>query len=106
MQFDCASAMVPDAFKKVILSFQTLYLTAGPCLLFGENHCRKDDHWCEESVDFAFSGGFGGKAVSSRLLVPTRIANLTRITDKMPTTKNSVVLVVDCTHTQSSLQEG
>ena len=37
------------------------------------------------------------KAVSYRLLVPTRIANLTRITDKMPTTKNSVVLVVDCT---------
>ena len=36
------------------------------------------------------------KAVSSRLLIPTRIANLTRITDKMPTTKNSVVLVVDC----------
>ena len=36
------------------------------------------------------------KAVSYRLLVPTRIANLTRITDKMPTTKNSVVLVVDC----------
>ena len=36
------------------------------------------------------------KAVSSRLLVPTRIANLTRITDKMPTTKNSVILVVDC----------
>ena len=38
------------------------------------------------------------KAVSSRLLVPTRIANLTRITDKMPTTKNSVVLVVDCNY--------
>ena len=38
----------------------------------------------------------GEKVVSFRLLVPTRIANLTRITDKMPTTKNSVVLVADC----------
>ena len=36
------------------------------------------------------------KAVSYRLMVPTRIANLTRTTNKMPTTKNSVVLVVDC----------
>ena len=85
--------MVPDAFKKFI---EILYPTATPCLVFGENHGRKDDHWCEESVDFALSGGFWGKAVSSRLLVPTRIANLTRITDKMPTTKNSFILVVDC----------
>ena len=45
------------------------------------------------------------KAVSSRLLVPTRIANLTRITDKMPTTKNSVVLVVDCTCQNFELDE-
>ena len=36
--------------------------------------------------------------VTPRLLVLTRIANLTRITGKMPTTKNSVVLVVDCTN--------
>ena len=34
--------------------------------------------------------------VFPRLLVPTRITNLTRITEKMPTTKNSVILVVDC----------
>ena len=29
-------------------------------------------------------------------LAPTRITNLTRIPDILPTTKNSVVLVVDC----------
>ena len=36
--------------------------------------------------------------VFPRLLVPTRITNPTRITEKMPTTKNSVILVVDCTY--------
>ena len=41
------------------------------------------------------------KVVSSRLLVPTRIANLTRITEKMPTTENSVILVVDCISNKS-----
>ena len=30
-------------------------------------------------------------------LAPTRITNLTRIPDILPTTKNSVVVVVDCT---------
>ena len=23
----------------------------GNSMLFAENHCGKDDHWCEESVD-------------------------------------------------------
>ena len=36
--------------------------------------------------------------VNCSLLVPTRITNPTRIPEILPTTKNSVVVVVDCTN--------
>ena len=44
--------------------------------------------------------------VSPKVLVPTRITNSTKIPDILLTTKNSVVLVVDCISAQSRVVVG
>ena len=43
--------------------------------------------------------------VKCSLLVPTRITNPTRIPDILPTTKNSVVVVVDCNPNEKLAEE-